>query len=451
MDSQGREGGMTTDFQMPHDGEAEKATLGGILLSGTPALEAALAANCEAIDFYLEDNRTIFRAAFALAAEGTPIDLITVKGKLQDSDPGKAVGIEYLAGLTEGIPASLNVSAYAARVHSKAQERRLVQSLNNALVAAQSGNGDLGKALEDLKNYLEAHESHGDERGNQGLARKVKEYIEGIEGTFQTAQVYSDLGAVDTKAKAAVRQALARFNGVLIQPYGDKSGLWRTIRGEIQEMDLDNVVVEDLRLWLPFDLHNYAQILPNNLIVITGDPDSGKTAFLLNIIKHNIQDWQCHYFNSEMGSVELRKRLDLFGDFPIKHPNFRAYERSSSFQDVVQPGKYVLNVIDFLEITDEFYLVAKHLADIYRNLGDSIAVVAIQKKSQACDLPLGADRSLEKPRLVVSLSRGNRSEPNRAKILKCKNRKTQHSMIGKTRYYKLIAGSEFRCDSPEWS
>jgi hypothetical protein len=89
------------------------------------------------------------------------------------------------------------------------------------------------------------------------------------------------------------------------------------------------------------------------------------------------------------------------------------------------------------------------MSDIHRNLNGAVAMVAIQTKT-GTDLPLGGQRALEKVRLAISLKPGNRTEPNTATILKCKLRKTTHSMNMKTRSYKLIAGSEFRCDSPDW-
>lgn len=282
------------------------------------------------------------------------------------------------------------------------------------------------------------------------VAGRVREYVDSIEGTFSTSQLYSDLGLSDPTDKALARQTLGRLKGKRVQPSGTRAGQWRVIRGDVVEMDFSSIQTEELNLWLPLDLHKYVKIMPGNIIVVTGDPDAGKTAFLLNIIKHNTERWSCHYFNSEMGKEELHERLLLFRDFPITHPNFHAYERSSDFQDVIQPGKYSLNIIDYLEITDEFYLIGKHINDIHKVLGEAVAVIAIQKKNRNSDMPLGAQRALEKPRLAIALSGGSKTEPNRATILKCKNRKTTHSMIGLSRQYKLIHGSQFIDDPRGW-
>jgi hypothetical protein len=312
---------------------------------------------------------------------------------------------------------------------------------------------DPGTAAEELARLSDAAPEWNPEeieKKESSITGSVRELIDSIEGVFTTGQIYRDLGAASVQEKAAIRQAIVRLKGSKIQPTGTQAGQWRIIRGDVAEMNFDAPPQEPLELWLPFDLHNYVEIMPGNIIVITGDADAGKTAVLLNIIKRNIAKWQCHYFNSEMGTEELRKRLMLFPDFPMRNPRFHAYERTFDFQDVIQPGRYSLNIIDYLEIVDDFFKVSGYLNQIHRALGESIAIVAIQKKNRNSPMPLGAERTLEKPRLVISLSLGNRSKPNQAEILKCKNRKVEHSMIGKIRTYKLIKGSEIRAEGPEW-
>jgi hypothetical protein len=288
-----------------------------------------------------------------------------------------------------------------------------------------------------------------DKPKERNIAEEVRKYLSELQGSFSTQQLYSDLGIRDHQDKTTARVALHRMKGCLIEADREKAGCYRIISDRLQEMDLENVSMESLDLWMPFDLHNYVSVMPGNEIIVAGGPDAGKSAFILNVIKRNVDRWQCHYFNSEMGPEELRKRLDLFRDFPRGHKNFHAYERSSDFQDVIRTGKYTLNLIDYMELTDEFYKVSALMSAIHRNLNGAVAIIAIQTKT-GTDMPLGGQRALEKARLAISLKAGNRSEPNIASILKAKNRKTTHGLIGLSRPYKLIAGSEFRCDSPDW-
>jgi hypothetical protein len=180
---------------------------------------------------------------------------------------------------------------------------------------------------------------YNDKPEERNIAAEVREYVATLTGSFSTQQMYSDLAIRDHQDKTTARVALHGMKGSIIEADGERAGCYRIISDRLQEMDLENVCLDSLDLWLPFDLHNYVSVLPGNLIVVAGGPDAGKSAFLLNAIKRNVDRWQCHYFNSEMGPEELRKRLDLFGDFPRKHKNFHAYERSSDFQDVIRTGK----------------------------------------------------------------------------------------------------------------
>jgi len=401
-------------------------------------------------------HQPIFLRLFELWRAGGNPDLVTVAHALREHGELEAVGgPEYLTGLLDMGAIGANARSYASIIRKKADARAAAAAIKAALKRVSNGNGAgpqqaIGELIQELQAIHGAAASDGP-RDYQNLAGKIREYLGTIDGTFFTHQIFSDLGIKEPRDKTNVRQILKRFKGNLIQSQGNQAGCWRVIRGEVEKMNLQNGDDEELNLWLPLDLHNYVQIMSNNLIVITGDPDSGKTAFMLRTIKENLGRWNCHYFNSEMGAFELRKRLDLFAGFPIEDPHFHAYERSDCFEDVVQPGKYVLNVIDYLEITEEFYLISKHLANVYKNLHGSVALIAIQKRCKTSDLPLGAQRALEKPRLAISLSAGSKTTPNIATIIKCKNRKTLHSMIGHTRTFKLIAGCEFRSDSPLWS
>ena len=285
----------------------------------------------------------------------------------------------------------------------------------------------------------------------RGIASEVRAYLKPSIGMFTTRNLYIELNISDYLDKKAARKELERLaRKGRIERDKDKTGVYRIMDNKIIKMDLKNVSMEALSLWLPMGLSDLVAIQPGNVILVAGTPNSGKSAFVLNIIKHNVEKWQCHYFNSESSPEELRKRLDLFDDFPLAHPNFNAYERDSNFSDVIFPGRGVLNVIDYLERYDDHYKTAEDIAAIHRKLGGAIAVIAIQTKTGEIT-PLGGDRSLEKARLAISLKAGNRDEPNVATILKAKNRRTTYGLNRLSRAYHLISGADFSCPMGEWA
>ena len=200
-----------------------------------------------------------------------------------------------------------------------------------------------------------------------------------------------------------------------LKRYGERRGWYAPVKKELVEMDFLHAPTNDTFMWLPFQLNNYIKIYPGNVFIFAGNKSSGKTALLLNIIKANMHDWDIRYFNSEMGAGELKDRLLKF---PVKLSDwlFHAYERSANFDDVVFKGEGVLNIIDFLEVHDEFYKVGEKIKQIHNNLKGANAIIAIQKKGKQL-LGRGAEMSLEVSRLYLSLDQG------RATVVDAKNAK----------------------------
>ena len=193
---------------------------------------------------------------------------------------------------------------------------------------------------------------------------------------------------------------------------------------------------DSLDLWLPFNIHDLVETMPGNIILLAGSPNAGKTGLLLNIIQANQNDFETHYFNSEMGASELKKRLMLFDDTVLSEWKFKAWERSSNFADVIKPGKGKLNIIDFLELHENFYEIGGKLAEIHNKLKGAVAIVALQKNAGS-DTGLGGFRSLEKPRLYLSMEAGT------LKIIKAKNWKGTENPNGKQVIFKVVQGCKF--------
>ena len=78
-----------------------------------------------------------------------------------------------------------------------------------------------------------------------------------------------------------------------------------------------------------------------------------------------------------MGPVELKMRLSKFED--IQMPEWRKIkfiERASNFVDIIEPDG--INIIDYMEITDNFYKVAEYTKEIFDKLQK--ASVCLQSK-----------------------------------------------------------------------
>jgi hypothetical protein len=274
----------------------------------------------------------------------------------------------------------------------------------------------------------------------QNLSGLIKDYVDTVEGVFTNRDLYEDLAFKSTEDRNNARAALSNLAKVgVIEREKRRAGMWRKVEKELKVMNLLDAEVENVKLTLPLGLHGLVNFHPGNIILVAGDVDAGKTGFMLNIVRDNVENFKIRYFSSEMGPQEIKSRIMLFDDFPpLDHPNMQFYERSGNFQDVIQPGEKNLNIIDYLEIVENFFEIGKYVKDIHDSLKGAIAIIAVQKRDQFSDNPIGGVRGLEKPRLAVSLKKGGT-----AKILKAKNWKTSINPNNLIRKYKLAQGWRF--------
>ena len=201
----------------------------------------------------------------------------------------------------------------------------------------------------------------------------------------------------------------------IIDRHGQRRGWYIPRNTQLEPMDYINGDDNPVDIWLPFNLSDYVELYDGSVVIVSGAPNVGKTAVMLNIIKENEpKGWDIHYFNSEMSAGELKKRLGKFENRTIDMWKFKAYYRHDQFADVIVPGKNSLNIIDFLEIHDEFYIVGKRIKEIADRLKGGIAIIGLQK-NPGSETGLGGYRSMERARLVISIDKGL------VKITKAKN------------------------------
>jgi len=111
----------------PHNIEAEKAVLGGILVSNEK-LNVVLSIIVPE-DFYKDAHRRILEKIIRLVDTGRPVDLLALTEELQKSrELEGSGGAAYLSSLMDGIPKSLNIEYHARIIKEKALLRRLILS-----------------------------------------------------------------------------------------------------------------------------------------------------------------------------------------------------------------------------------------------------------------------------------------------------------------------------------
>lgn len=273
------------------------------------------------------------------------------------------------------------------------------------------------------------------DRRQRNFAEDLRKWVLSTDGHFSSTEYHAEARLSTREDKHAVTECLRRMvvEG-LIEKYGDKRGVYRKVDKEYETIDFLKAPDEIFKIQWPFQIEKYVELCPKNVCVVAGTKDAGKTAFLLNVVRLNMALHRIFYFSSEMGDRELRKRLQRF-NLPLTDWSFTPVDRSSNFADVIQPND--LNVIDFLEIYEDFYKIGLWIKEIYNKLQKGIAIIAIQKNPNL-DWGLGGHRSMEKARLYLLLENGT------IKIRSGKNWASEVRPDGLCLDFKLIGGCDFK-------
>jgi hypothetical protein len=277
------------------------------------------------------------------------------------------------------------------------------------------------------------------------MTEQVERWVSVTDGDFSVTtcvEALQSITGVTIRDKSTIRQILKRMkDDVKIQKVGTKDGVYRRIDDVAEEIEWWNADDSPADFKLPLGVHEYCTIYPKNIVTIAGEPNSGKTAFSLNVALLNTDRNQVDYYSSEMGDRELRTRLSKFEGISMdtwKKIKFR--ERVSNFADVIHPDH--ISIVDFLELTTDFWQIASLTKEIYEKLNTGICVINIQK-GKGKEVGRGGDLGLEKPRLYLAM------EPGKIKIIKAKAwAKEAVNPNGLQREFKLVQGAKFIDDGP---
>jgi len=280
----------------------------------------------------------------------------------------------------------------------------------------------------------------------EGITEMVMDFINGTSGDITVTEVdravqdrtigtSGTIGTSRDKARIrdAVRHALRRLKEAGVLRKLQRAGCYEKVDTELEVMDWKNSDLEPEPLILPFALSTLMEFNPGNVILVSGARNAGKTAFLLNVIADNMHRYDVHLFNSESGASELKKRLLKFKDMPINEWNFSAYSRSGDFGSVIKPGKGVLNIIDYLEVYKDFWIVGQLIQGIWEALDGALAIIALQKPIGR-DIGIGGELSLDKPRLAIAMDGGT------VKIVKAKAWKGDFNPNGMSIGFNIVDG-----------
>ncbi len=286
-------------------------------------------------------------------------------------------------------------------------------------------------------------QEHEDIEGPRGLRQSdVEEWLaEGkVNGWFTYDDIYRDLTVVDNTNKGNVRKAIDRLiEKGTVKAHPDIKRKFRSVGVEAEIMNWQGITEgQDLKLLWPFGLEKYIKMFAGNIAVIAGEKDAGKSAFCFEFIVMNMYQRDIVYLSSEMVEEELAERLRPFG---VGEWRFEARRLRGHPADSIQPEK--INIIDYLELSDNFYQVAGKIREVFDRLTTGMAIICLQKDYNAKS-GRGAAFSEEKARLYLTMDVGGRGESSKLAIKIGKNWKDPAvNPKGMSWNYKLLNGCKF--------
>lgn len=252
-----------TDRLPPHNKEAERGVIGGVLRDPDtlPSVQQIIKTD----NFYFDAHQKIFQAINDLSNENQPIDLVMVHERLKRNKQLEDVGgHQALVELWESVPTAANAEYHAKIVRDTAMVRSLIHAGTEILRDAY----DRSQSADELVSTAE---------------RKIMEIAKaGLVGETKTLT-------------EAIQAAFHRLDGRIGKDNLAISGL------ATGYVDLDNLL---------------AGLQKSELAIIAARPSVGKTAFALNVVRnivteHNPNDHPPAVLlvSLEMSRIELAERL----------------------------------------------------------------------------------------------------------------------------------------------
>jgi replicative DNA helicase len=242
----------------PHSLEAEKSTLGALLIDKDAILKIAEFLRPE--DFYHQVHSIIYEAVASLYDKRSPIDLVTLTNYFEERGTLKGIGgATYLAELANAVPTATHVFQYASIVKQKSTLRKLIKSGHDIAALGYDEELEVDKLLEQAEKSIFGV-------SQTFLKDKFVHIKDVLEGTYEKI---ADLH--DPEAKNQYRGIPTGFT------------------------DLDNKL---------------SGLQPSDLVVIAARPSMGKTALALNMAQNSAKKGtSVGIMSLEMSKEQLVERM----------------------------------------------------------------------------------------------------------------------------------------------
>jgi replicative DNA helicase len=172
---------MYAERLLPHDGAAEQAVIGALLIDGQALTRVASFLKPE--DFYLPRMRWCYEACLALFDRSEAINQVTVAHQLSLQERLEELGgAGFLGQMVLSVPTSVHIEHYARIVHRMSMMRRLIDVAGNIAAIGYEGGGDVDAALSQAENLLYGVRSGRAARDFIHIRQVLDQYMEQTAG-----------------------------------------------------------------------------------------------------------------------------------------------------------------------------------------------------------------------------------------------------------------------------
>lgn len=210
---------MSTDSKierpLPHSTETERVVLASIFLDSPGVREAMV--QLEPDDFFLSQNRVIYRCIKHLVEQGKPPESLLVLESLASSgEIETAGGAAYLSQIPDGMPRISNLRFYVEILREKTQLRKYAYTAQAIMEMALGANGDAAAVLERIANLsAQLREEVGQKRiltfrSGAEIAMLTDEGIQWIAQGLVAKGAITELGAKVKTGKTTFILSLVR-------------------------------------------------------------------------------------------------------------------------------------------------------------------------------------------------------------------------------------------------
>ncbi|MCU0845276.1 MAG: replicative DNA helicase [Spirochaetes bacterium] len=363
---------MAIDLVPPQDIEAEASCLSSALLSRDALLKVIEILQPE--DFYLDAHREIFSVIVELERKNLPIDLVTVKQRLNDLNRLERIGGDHaLVDIYRTVSTSANAEFYARRIKEMSLRRRLIEVSHEVLEKCHDTARDTYELMDEVERDIFRVTEKRITSDFKNISDVIQEAMDSIGRMYETKKVVTGVATGFT-------------------------GLDEMLSG----------------------LHE------SELIIIAARPSMGKTALALNIANHIVmkEKMPVLFFSVEMpasqlgmrllcvdamidsqrvrtghiSSEELRRLMQSAGRLeksPLlidDTPAINIFEIRAKARRVAQKQRLGAIVVDYMQLISSISRMDRHLqiAEISRSLKQiarelSVPVVALSQLSRAVE------------------------------------------------------------------